>query len=207
MASKDVKERIRKAAAELFMEKGYGGTSVRELGDRAGVSQSSLYHHAGSKADILFDLHKTFIDDLIVKFEAAVVEPIPAREQLLRIFQVELEVVAMHKAEVTVFLREQHALQGEHAVRLVERREQADRLVDQVIRRGVLAGEFRDVDVRLLRFALFGMCNWSYQWFSPAGQYTHEQVAEIFYNLLTEGILRHDVEPAVARAEAVLAEG
>ena len=47
--SGDVKARILDVAARLFMEQGFAATSVREIGERAGVGQSSLYHHVRSK--------------------------------------------------------------------------------------------------------------------------------------------------------------
>ena len=63
MDEDDVKGRILQVAAELFMERGFGGTSVREIGERAGVGQSSLYHHVRSKGPLLQELHQSFAQD------------------------------------------------------------------------------------------------------------------------------------------------
>lgn len=41
------------AAAELFTTQGYASTSTRAVADAVGIRQASLYHHFGSKDDIL----------------------------------------------------------------------------------------------------------------------------------------------------------
>ncbi|MFG1394194.1 TetR/AcrR family transcriptional regulator [Xanthobacter agilis] len=44
--------RIRKAARGLFLDKGYGGTSMDAVAAAAPVSKRTLYHHFASKADL-----------------------------------------------------------------------------------------------------------------------------------------------------------
>src|SRR4051812_45885006 len=61
----DVKGRILAVAARLFMEQGFAATSVREIGERAAVGQSSLYHHVRSKSQMLFELSQSFSAELL----------------------------------------------------------------------------------------------------------------------------------------------
>ena len=49
-------ERVRQAALELFAERGFHGTGIRQLAERAGVSSASLYHYMGTKEDLLVAL-------------------------------------------------------------------------------------------------------------------------------------------------------
>jgi len=44
----EVREAILDAAAQLFVEKGYAGTSANEIGQRAGVAASAIYAKNGS---------------------------------------------------------------------------------------------------------------------------------------------------------------
>jgi AcrR family transcriptional regulator len=48
------RQTIAEAATELFLERGYEGTSVADIATRAGVSRSSFFNYFGSKADILW---------------------------------------------------------------------------------------------------------------------------------------------------------
>lgn len=48
--------RILEAAARLFAERGYAGTSVRDIARELGIANPSLYYHFKSKEDILTEL-------------------------------------------------------------------------------------------------------------------------------------------------------
>ena len=50
-----------------------------------------------------------------------------------------------------------------------EKRERYQNMVEEVISDGAASGEFRELDPRLTTLALFGMVDWAYQSFSPAG--------------------------------------
>ena len=186
--AEDVKQRILDAAAQLFMEKGFSATTVRELGERAGVGQSSLYHHARSKADVLVDLQDRFTDELLSRFENSLASSSSPSEQLLDMMRVLLAIIETHQAEVTIFLREGHALPPEFAERVRRKRDQVDQMMDQVLRRGMKTGEFRSVDVKLTRLAVFGMCNWAYQWMRPGSGLDGAAIARHFFSIVIEGI-------------------
>ncbi|NUP04288.1 MAG: TetR/AcrR family transcriptional regulator [Nonomuraea sp.] len=49
----ETRERLLRAAAEAFAERGYDGTRVADIAASAGVSNGALYAHFGSKADLL----------------------------------------------------------------------------------------------------------------------------------------------------------
>jgi len=51
--SGDTRQRILDVSAELFVEQGYDGTSLREIAERLGVTKAALYYHFTSKAEIL----------------------------------------------------------------------------------------------------------------------------------------------------------
>jgi len=51
------RERILDVALELFSERGYEQTSLREIAARLGVTKAALYFHFERKEDILFELH------------------------------------------------------------------------------------------------------------------------------------------------------
>jgi AcrR family transcriptional regulator len=51
------KRQILEIAAQLFARKGYRGTSIRDIGEQAGVLGGSLYHHIKSKDALFVELH------------------------------------------------------------------------------------------------------------------------------------------------------
>jgi len=79
--------KIRRAARELFIEKGYDSTTTREIASRAGVGLGTLFTYAADKRDLLFLI---FNDELDLVAEAAFghVPPVPSlAEQLVGIFR------------------------------------------------------------------------------------------------------------------------
>lgn len=59
-------------AAQLFARKGYRGTSMRDIGDAAGVQGGSLYHHIRSKDALFVELHNLALDGAEARIVAAV---------------------------------------------------------------------------------------------------------------------------------------
>jgi AcrR family transcriptional regulator len=58
----DTRQRILNVALDLFTEKGYDGTSLREIAEQLGVTKAALYYHFESKEDILMALHMRLHD-------------------------------------------------------------------------------------------------------------------------------------------------
>src|SRR5271154_5711535 len=52
------RERILDVALDLFIEKGFDKTSLREIAEKLGFSKAALYYHFASKDDILLALHQ-----------------------------------------------------------------------------------------------------------------------------------------------------
>jgi AcrR family transcriptional regulator len=55
----DTRERLLRAAAAVFAERGYDGTRVADIAAAAGVSNGALYAHFGSKAELLVEALRT----------------------------------------------------------------------------------------------------------------------------------------------------
>ena len=64
--AKDTKERILTAALEMFSQKGYDGTNIRELTSSLGLVKSALYRHFGSKEEIW----NALLDEMIAYYGA-----------------------------------------------------------------------------------------------------------------------------------------
>ena len=69
VASPDRREKILESSAELFARKGVATTTVREIGDAAGVFSGSLYHYFKSKNAIVAELMRGFITDIQLRFD------------------------------------------------------------------------------------------------------------------------------------------
>lgn len=66
------RRQILEIAAQLFARKGYRGTSMRDIGEQAGVLGGSLYHHIKSKDALFVELHNAALDAAAERVAAAV---------------------------------------------------------------------------------------------------------------------------------------
>jgi len=57
-----------------------------------------------------------------------------------------------------------------------------------VLDEGCRAGMFQIENTRVAAMAFFGMVNWIYQWYSPDGEISADELAEQFYRIFTDGI-------------------
>jgi AcrR family transcriptional regulator len=181
-------DQILSAAAQLFMEKGYHAASVREIGDRLRISQSSLYYHAKSKPQILVDLNRRFMDRLTRSFEEIEASESEPEVKLRAVVAQLVRVTADYQPEVTVVLQERRSLPRRYERPIQKQRDRIDEIIDDILREGIEAGKFRNVEPSLTRLALTGMCNWAYAWYRPGGSHSPEQIADHFAEIFLRGI-------------------
>lgn len=82
----DKLHRIRTAARELFIEKGYDGATMRDLAARSGVGFGTIFDYASSKRDLLFLI---FNPDLVTTLDEAYAEALEQADyidQLMCVF-------------------------------------------------------------------------------------------------------------------------
>lgn len=175
-------------AADLFDRAGYHTTNVAQVAEAVGLRKPTLYHYFSGKDEILFWIHEEFIDLLIEKHRAR--GELPAAEALLAIMVDVLDLMRTHRGHVRVFFEHYRELSDADRATIAAKRDTYSLLVEDVVVRGIETGEFRDVDARLTTLAVFGMCNWAYQWFKVEGPLEPAGVAAFFHDLLLNGLRR-----------------
>src|SRR5438046_9129229 len=133
---------LTRAAARLFAEKGYHGTSTGDLAEAMGVQKGSLYAHIRSKADLLWEVAREGAE----AFHAALDEipdELPATEKIRLALRAHLRVVAEQLDVATVFIREWRYLEGDRRAEIVAERRRYDARVRALFRDGREPRELR----------------------------------------------------------------
>ncbi len=97
--------RIRAAFRELYRELGFDGTTLRAIGERAGMGASSIYRHIRSKEELLVDELAEIQDRAWGRFRAAERRDRPARERLRRFLDAEHALLARDRDLTVIMLR------------------------------------------------------------------------------------------------------
>lgn len=170
-------------AAELFDGRGYHATTVEDIAEAAGLKKATIYHYFAGKDRILAEIHESFIERLIAQHEARADLPIPPDLQLLEVITDMLEVTATRRGQVRAFFEHFRELPLEEQNHARTRRDHYEQIVRGLIIEAIAAGRMRDVDPRLATLALFGMCNWAYQWLDGSGRRTAREIAYVFWDI------------------------
>jgi AcrR family transcriptional regulator len=177
---------LTRAAARLFAEKGYHGTSIGDLAQAMGVQKGSLYAHIDSKEDLLWEVAREGAE----RFHAALDvldEDAPALERIRAALRAHLRVVAEQVDTATVFVREWRYLDGARREQFVEERRRYEERWRALFREGVEHGELRtDLDVETAVLLTLSAANWAYTWLRPGVD--TDELADRFTTLLLEGI-------------------
>jgi AcrR family transcriptional regulator len=182
------KEQILEAAVQLFSERGYHGTTIREIAEASGMLSGSLYAHIQTKEDLLFEVVLRAADRFLAVIEPIVADGAPAPERLRRAMIAHAEVIASSRAHATVFMHEWKALTPERKAQVAARRKAYEAQIAGIIRDGVARGEFAAVDERMARLLVLSAVNWLYEWYDPTGPYSPAEVAERYCELILAGL-------------------
>lgn len=186
------RERILGVAAELFRRRGYQGTGMRELADRAGIAKATLYHHFPSKAALLYEIVQHTVDEATPRLKEVAAEDAPAPERLREAVAGHVRQLVRDLDNVGCFVEEGRFLPPELLTAHLASRDAYERLFRQILEDGMADGSFRPLDPRLAAFALLGMCNWMARWYRPDGDLDAEEIASVFGDLAISALRRED---------------
>ncbi|MFG2826672.1 TetR/AcrR family transcriptional regulator [Streptomyces sp. NPDC048434] len=166
-------------AVEVFIERGYDGTSMEHLSKAAGISKSSIYHHVRSKEELLRRAISRALDGLFGVLEEPGALQGRAIERLEHVTRRVAEVLMDELPYVTLLLRVRGNTDTERWA--MERRREFDHEVSDLLKQAAADRDLRDdVDIRLATRLLFGMINSIVEWYRPGrgGAVSRDEVAE-----------------------------
>jgi len=169
--------RILKAAAKLFAERGYHAIGMTELQDAVQLKRGALYHHIKGKEDLLYDISRQYITELLESGQRAMRDVSNPRERICLLGRELILAIASNQAELVVCFREVHALtEGRHAD-VMKLHTMYERLWRDTFKEGAAEGVFRPFDSVVLK-AMLGMYFYSYLWLRADGALGPEAIAE-----------------------------
>jgi AcrR family transcriptional regulator len=165
------------AACLLFAERGYHGTSMKDIAEALGVRAPSLYNHVASKQDILYAIMDKAMDRALAAHEEALDGVDDVSEQLRRATESLVLDFLRYPAEVTVCNNEVRSLGPSHRLAIVAKRDAYAAGVRRIIEQGCRSGRFRTRTPQIAAFAVLEMGNSAKSWFRPTGRFTDTYVA------------------------------
>lgn len=177
------KGQILDEAARLFGQRGYHATTMRDIGEAAGLLPGSLYAHIASKEDLLHEIVVRAAGEFLDALEALKAQPLEPEDRLRRAMRAHVSVVARNLDAAWVFHHEWKSLSGERLAEIRRLRRRYEGMWEDVV------SELPGVsDHRFARLLVLSAANWTYTWYRPAGPLSPEKVADRFTDLLLTGL-------------------
>jgi len=187
-------------AARLFRQKGFAATTLREIAQAAGVLPGSIHYRYPAKEALLVALMDRAIERAIAAVQTAADQTSDPTERVRLGLRAHLQLLLSGDDGVYVLLYDWRSLAGRAREEIVRLRDRYEAFWDGMLYEAAGAGRLRPgVDLKLVRLFGFGAVNWVATWYSPGGDRTPEQIADVFWSYMALGLLsddqRHDAAP------------
>jgi AcrR family transcriptional regulator len=184
------REELLAIAAQLFAERGFKNTTVRDIADAAGILSGSLYHHFDSKESMVDELLDTFQTELWKRYDEIEASDLSPRAKLEAVVRSSFDAIDHHHSEVAIFQNDASYLTTfERFAYLDERNTKVRTLWTGLLEAGVASGELRaDLDVELVYRFLRDTVWVAVRWYRPGGSLSPSDVADQYLTILLEGL-------------------
>lgn len=183
------KEQVIRKAAELFREKGYVASSMRDLAQKLGIEAASLYSHIRSKEEILQNLCFDMASEFRKSLEEVEKQHLTASEKLRRGIIGHIQVMARDLTASAVFMNEHRHLSQPYLRDFLLLRINYINRFKSIIEDGMATGEFKStIDKKLAVMTLFSSLNWMPQWYDPMGTIEPVELGLQLADMLVNGL-------------------
>ena len=170
VATRNTRDDVIAAAGRLFAQRGYHGTSMRDLGKELGLLGSSLYSHVDSKQDLLVEV----VQEGAALFEGSAQRAMAvegdASVRLKALIAGHVDVVLDNLDVARTFLNEARMLDPEQRSRVLSARDHYESAFRSVIASGVADGSFKNgTDPKTASIFILSILNAIERWYRPDG--------------------------------------
>jgi TetR/AcrR family transcriptional regulator len=173
-------------SAELFAEHGYDRASMSRIAEACGVSKANLYHYYKDKEELLFDVIRFHLEELLEVVEAADRPDLSAGSRLKELVAALLEAYRDADAQHNVQINGLRLLPPDRQTELKAMERELVKIFSDAV--AGVAPQLKGTKLlKPVTMSLFGMINWHYLWFKNTGDMTRADYAELVAQLIVDG--------------------
>lgn len=184
------REELLAITAELFAQRGFKNTTVRDIADAAGILSGSLYHHFDSKESMVDEILNSFQTELFRRYDEVVSSDLGVRAKFEAVIRISFEAIHDHHCEVAIYQNDAAYLgQFDRFGYLNERNLQMRQIWVGLLEEGIRSGTFRpDLDVEVVYRFIRDTVWVAVRWYRPGGELSAHDVAQEYLSIVLEGI-------------------
>jgi AcrR family transcriptional regulator len=149
-----------RSAASVFAEKGFHGASTKDIAERMGIKQGSIYYYFKSKEEALAEVCLFGIEDYVERMQSISSSDQPFEAKLLATITSHLTSYRERNEALKVHNDERFYLPKEKRAKLKELGSSYRQQLEIIFEEGARTGALRDtIDCHFAAQAVIGMCN------------------------------------------------
>jgi TetR/AcrR family transcriptional regulator, cholesterol catabolism regulator len=182
------RDHIVQVATELFLQRGYEGTSVKAIATAIGISTPALYWHFPSKQDIFFAAMERTLTDFLEAVHSQLISEQP-RERFVELvrahtyYQLERQAATVAYQATFGFRGLVHKLPAKYRKRIAARQRGYADEFRHVLAAGRDQGVFDFDDLTVMALAVIQHCEFPTSWYDADGRLSPAEVADRYADI------------------------
>lgn len=181
------RDKLLKVAADCFNQKGFSGTSLKDVAQKLNITDAALYYYVKNKEELVNLCYLRALDLGQSALDRAIEEGDTPLARLERFIRYQVAEVTGEGGPVAV-MSEIPALAPKHRDYVLQRATEHSRRITRLIEQGVEDGSMTSPNPIASCDAILGALNWIPKWYKPESNLTGEQIADAFAHTLTLGV-------------------
>lgn len=153
---KSKRELILEAAVKIFVKKGFHGSKMEEIAQEADVGKGTVYEYFPSKKELFKEMVKHSINHYSYLLKTQLSLEISSAEKLEAIIKNQIKYYHDFREVAQVFTQDHSWIGKDFTKWMIAAWQKNIKVIEEILRRGVAAGEFREMDTELVAIAFLG---------------------------------------------------
>lgn len=158
------RDRMLRAAAYCFNQKGYSGTSLKDVADILGLTDAALYYYVRNKEELVYLCYVRAAEVGREAMQRAIDEGQTGFEQVQLYIRYHIENIVGESGPLAI-MSEIPSLKPRHRDQVLELSRTHSLNFEAILERGIADGSISPCDVRMTGNAIMGSINWIPKWF------------------------------------------
>ncbi|GKW45638.1 TetR/AcrR family transcriptional regulator [Planococcus sp. NCCP-2050] len=183
------KEDILRSASSVISRQGFHKTTMEDIAAELLMTKGSLYYYFKNKEELLFHCHDLILTGAMELMEDIYQEDISSKDKMEKAIKVHLDIAIQEKEIFNLIVKPEQIFSEENIEDIVKKRDAYAGLFDKIIAQGVERGEFNLRQQKMARMIILGATNWIQVWYSEKGEFSKEEIEEIYAEFLIKMLL------------------
>lgn len=180
------RDRMLRAAAHCFNQKGYSGTSLKDVAAMLGLTDAALYYYVRNKEELVYQCYVRAAQVARAAMEAAVAEGCTGLEQVRLYIRNHIDSIVGDSGPLAI-MSEIPSLTPEHRDEVLGLSRAHSRNFEAILERGIADGSIAACDVRMTGNAIMGALNWIPKWWH-GDKAAAQRILKEFPEILSRGL-------------------